>query len=344
MRYAFIRQERGNFPIRPLCRAMRVSVSGFYDWLKRPPSDRAVEQLQVVTALRAAHKRGWGFYGPKKLQDELRDEGLDMGINRIRRLRRKYGIYCLQKKRFRATTQSTHRYPVAPNLLGQCFATTRPCEVWVADITYVDTAEGWLYVAGVKDLFTKELVGCPISTRLTASLAIDALDRAFERKQPAGGLIHHSDRGSPIRLRRLPASAAPVRHAREHEPQGKLLRQCADGELLRHVQDRARLPATFRDARGGAASDLRVHRSVLQPPATPRLHRQLGARGVRATLPCIPDGGVNHRLFGSTILGTVQTTILGKTRNHLQGRSQFTSSCGSPSLVSPLTRVFGNHL
>lgn len=196
MRYAFIRQERGNFPIRPLCRAMRVSVSGFYDWLKRPPSDRAVEQLQVVTALRAAHKRGRGFYGPKKLQDELRDEGLDMGINRICRLRRKYGIYCLQKKRFRATTQSTHRYPVAPNLLGQCFATTRPCEVWVADITYVDTAEGWLYVAGVKDLFTKELVGWAISTRLTASLAIDALDRAFERKQPAGGLIHHSDRGS----------------------------------------------------------------------------------------------------------------------------------------------------
>lgn len=196
MRYAFIRHERSNFPIRPLCGAMRVSVSGFYDWLKRPPSDRAVEQLQVVTALRAAHKRGRGFYGPKKLQDELRDEGLDMGINRIRRLRRKYGIYCLQKKRFRATTQSAHRYPVAPNLLGQCFATTRPCEVWVADITYVDTAEGWLYVAGVKDLFTKELVGWAISTRLTASLAIDALDRAFERKQPAGGLIHHSDRGS----------------------------------------------------------------------------------------------------------------------------------------------------
>ncbi len=196
MRYAFIRHERGNFPIRPLCGAMRVSVSGFYDWLKRPPSDRAVEQLQVVTALRAAHKRGRGFYGPKKLQDELRDEGLEMGINRIRRLRRKYGIYCLQKKRFRATTQSAHRYPVAPNLLGQCFATTRPCEVWVADITYVDTAEGWLYVAGVKDLFTKELVGWAISTRLTASLAIDALDRAFERKQPAGGLIHHSDRGS----------------------------------------------------------------------------------------------------------------------------------------------------
>jgi len=196
VRYAFIRQERSNFPIRPLCRAMRVSVSGFYDWLRRPPSDRAVEQLQVVTALRAAHKRGRGFYGPKKLQDELRDEGLEMGINRIRRLRRKYGIYCLQKKRFRATTQSTHRYPVAPNLLGQCFATTRPCEVWVADITYVDTAEGWLYVAGVKDLFTKELVGWAISTRLTASLAIDALDRACERKQPAGGLIHHSDRGS----------------------------------------------------------------------------------------------------------------------------------------------------
>ena len=196
MRYAFIRQERRNYPIRPLCRAMHVSVSGFYDWLKRPPSDRAVEQLHVVTELRAAHKRGRGYYGPKKLQDELRDCGLALGIGRIRRLRRKYGIYCRQKKRFRTTTQSAHRYPVAPNLLGQCFATTRPCEVWVADITYVDTAQGWLYVAGVKDLFTKELVGWAVSTRLTASLAIEALDRACERKQPAGGLIHHSDRGS----------------------------------------------------------------------------------------------------------------------------------------------------
>lgn len=159
MRYAFIRQERVNYPIRPLCRAMQVSVSGFYHWRDRPASPRAIEQLQVVTAIRVAHARGRGFYGPAKLREELLDDGLDVGINRIRRLRRKHGIYCLQKKRFRTTTQSRHRYPVAPNLLGQCFESTHPGEIWVADITYVETGEGWLYVAGVKDLYTKELVG-----------------------------------------------------------------------------------------------------------------------------------------------------------------------------------------
>jgi putative transposase len=185
-----------NYPIRPLCRAMQVSVSGFYHWRDRPASQRAIEQLQVVTAIRVAHARGRGFYGPAKLREELLDDGLDVGINRIRRLRRKHGIYCLQKKRFRTTTQSRHRYPVAPNLLGQCFESTHPGEIWVADITYVETGEGWLYVAGVKDLYTKELVGWAIAPRLGAGLALDALEMAFRRKQPDGGLIHHSDRGS----------------------------------------------------------------------------------------------------------------------------------------------------
>jgi putative transposase len=167
VRYAFIQKERVNYPVRVLCRVMHVSVSGFYHWRGRPPSARSLEQTRVLTALRVAHARGRGFYGPKKLRDELLDSGLDVGINRIRRLRHKHGIYCLHKKRFRTTTESNHRHPVAPNLLGQCFATTRPAEAWVADITYVDTDEGWLYVAGVKDLFTKELVGWAIDTRLT---------------------------------------------------------------------------------------------------------------------------------------------------------------------------------
>jgi putative transposase len=195
VRYAFIQQERVNYPVRVLCRVMQVSVSGFYHWRGRLPSARSLEQTRVLTAIRVAHARGRGFYGPKKLRAELLDNGLDVGINRIRRLRRKHGIYCLHKKRFRTTTQSGHRYPVSPNFLEQQFATTRPAEAWVADITYVDTDEGWLYVAGVKDLFTKELVGWAIDTRLTASLAIAALDMATRRKQPGGGLLHHSDRG-----------------------------------------------------------------------------------------------------------------------------------------------------
>ncbi len=196
MRYAFIQDERPHYPVRPLCRAMQVSVGGYHHWVGRVPSARVPEEQRVVSAIRVAHARGRGFYGPEKLQEELRDGGLEIGVNRIRRLRRKHGIYCLQKKRFRTTTDSAHRYPVAPNLLGQCFTARRPNRIWVADITYVATDAGWLYVAGVKDLCTMELVGWSIGTHLTVRLALDALAMAWERKRPSGGLVHRSDRGS----------------------------------------------------------------------------------------------------------------------------------------------------
>jgi len=175
---------------------MQVSVGGYYHWLRREPSARALEQLRVLTALRAAHARGRGFYGPAKLHEELKAGGLQVSVNRIRRLRRRHGIYCLQKKRFRTTTDSAHRHAVAPNLLGQRFAEARPDRVWVADITYVATDEGWLYVAGIKDLCTMQLVGWSIGTHLTARLALDALEMAWARRRPLSGLIHHSDRGT----------------------------------------------------------------------------------------------------------------------------------------------------
>jgi len=123
-------------------------------------------------------------------------DGLDIGLNRIKRLRRKNGLRCVQKKKFKATTDSKHKMPIAPNLLEQDFDVATPGQVWVADISYIPTDEGWLYLAGIKDLCTKEIVGYALSERMTHDLVGRALFRAVSSKRPAAGLIHHSDRGS----------------------------------------------------------------------------------------------------------------------------------------------------
>ena len=158
---------------------------------------RKLEDEHISVAIKTAHDRGRGTYGPEKIQTELLAvDGLDVGLNRIKRLRRKHGIRCKQRKKFKATTDSKHRIPVASNLLGQNFAVSMPNQVWVADITYIPTEEGWLYLAGIKDLCTKEIVGYALNERMTHDLVDRALFRAVAAKKPARGLIHHSDRGS----------------------------------------------------------------------------------------------------------------------------------------------------
>jgi putative transposase len=146
--------------------------------------------------------RGWKWRfrrhtcGPERLQAELREDGFPAGIGRIKRLRKKLGLRCQQVRRFTLTTDSAHRLPVADNLLAQTFTATRPNETWVTDITYIATAEGWLYLAGIKDLYTCEVVGYAMAARMTTALVSHALVRAVKAKRPRPGLIHHSDRGS----------------------------------------------------------------------------------------------------------------------------------------------------
>jgi len=147
-------------------------------------------------AIQAAHVRTRQTYGPERLQAELRDDGFSAGVSRIKRLRKKLGLRCVQVRRFKATTNSKHALPVADNRVAQTFAATRPNEIWVADITYVPTTEGWLYLAGVKDLHTCEVVGHAMNTRMTTDLVRQALLMAVGAKRPRPGLIHHSDRGS----------------------------------------------------------------------------------------------------------------------------------------------------
>jgi transposase InsO family protein len=179
-----------------MCHVFDVSRSGYHAFAARSPSKRTQENVRLEVAIQAAHVRTRETYGPQRLQDELRDDGFKAGVARIKRLRKKLGLRCKQVRQFKVTTNSNHDLPVAENRLNQKFETTRPNETWVTDITYVRTGEGWLYLAGVKDIHTCELVGHALGHRMTTELVGAALVKAVAAKRPAPGLIHHSDRGS----------------------------------------------------------------------------------------------------------------------------------------------------
>jgi len=191
-----MKELRLNYTIPLLSRMLDTSASGYYAWVDRPPSMRAQEEVRLELEIRAADKRTRQTYGPARLQYDLAAHGVRVGICRIRRIRKRLGIRCRQRRRFKATTNSKHSLPVAENLLGQEFKVYRPNAVWVSDITYVPTDEGWLYLAGHKDLFTGEIVGYAMGERLTRNLVSQSLFRALRAKRPARGLMHHSDRGS----------------------------------------------------------------------------------------------------------------------------------------------------
>jgi putative transposase len=150
---------RLTYPVPLLCRVLEVSRSGYYAWLTRPPSKRAQEDGRLEIEIKAAHKRTRETCGPERLQADLAAHGVKVGVLRIRRIRKKLGIRCKQVKKFKVTTHSNHTLPVAENLLGQHFIATAPNQVWVSDLSYVPTDEGWLYCAAHKDLFNGEIVG-----------------------------------------------------------------------------------------------------------------------------------------------------------------------------------------
>ncbi len=191
-----ITELRLHYPIPLIKDVMSVSASGYYAWIDRPLSKRAREEMRLELEIKAAHKRTRETFGPERLQRDLAEHDVPVGICRIKRIRKKLGIRCKQKRKFKATTYSKHTLPVAENLLGQQFKVAEPNKVWVSDITYVPTDEGWLYLAGHKDLFTGEIVGYAMGERLTRNLVCQSLFRAMAAKHPAKGLIHHSDRGS----------------------------------------------------------------------------------------------------------------------------------------------------
>jgi len=191
-----MKELRLQYPVPLMSEILGVSASGYYAWLIRPPSKRAQEETRLEVEIRAAHKRTRQSFGPERLQHDLAANGIKVGVCRIKHIRKKLGISCKQKKKFKATTDSSHTLPVAENLVDQQFKVSAPNRVWVTDITYIPTGEGWLYLAGHKDLFTGEIVGYAMGPRMTKSLVSQSLFRAVAAKRPKKGLIHHSDRGS----------------------------------------------------------------------------------------------------------------------------------------------------
>jgi len=197
VKYAMIDQLRNQHPVTHLCALLDVAKSGYQACSSGkivPP--RKLEDMRLLVAIKAAHQRGCGTYGPKKIRDELAEQDIVAGLNRIRRLRTLHGIRCTHKNKFRVTTDSKHNLPVAENLLNRQFSPNSPNQVWVADITYIPTDEGWLFLAAIKYLHTCEIVGWAMDSRMTKTLVIDALRAAYWRKKPKPGLMHHSDRGS----------------------------------------------------------------------------------------------------------------------------------------------------
>ena len=167
---------------------LNLSSSGYYAWLNRKPSKRAQEEGRLEVEIRAAHKRTRETCGPERLQRDLAAHGVKAGVCRIRKIRKKLGIRCKQIRKFKPTTNSNHTLPVAENLLEQKFEATSPNQVWVSDLTYISTDEGWLYCAAHKDLFNGEIVGYALGSRITQDLVIRSLRMAVATKKPRAGL------------------------------------------------------------------------------------------------------------------------------------------------------------
>jgi transposase InsO family protein len=188
--------EKANYPVTLLCQVMEVSRSGFYGFMKRLQRPVDPQEQRLIVKVRAIHKANDEAYGSRRMSQALRIDGDDVGRYQAGTLMKKANVEVKQKKRFRATTDSKHNYPVAPNLLDRQFDIETPNTAWGGDITYLWTDEGWLYLAVIIDLFSRRVVGWSLSSRMKVDLVRDALLMAIWRRKPGRGLIHHSDRGS----------------------------------------------------------------------------------------------------------------------------------------------------
>lgn len=196
MRYAFIDQHRDSYPLQALCTVLQVSDSGFAAWCESAGPTKWLGDSELLKLIREIHEETRAAYGSPRIYLELKGRGIPASRGRVERLMRENGLRGRHKRRFKATTDSKHTLPVAPNRLDQNFETERPDQTWTADITYIPTGEGWLYLAIVLDLYTRQIVGWAMRERMTKDLVIDALRMAWFRRRPQPGLTHHSDRGS----------------------------------------------------------------------------------------------------------------------------------------------------
>ena len=196
MRFAFIRAEKANYPVALMCRLLEVSTSGFWAWCRRPESQRAREDRRLLGKIRASHAASRQTYGSRRVHQDLQAFGETVGRQRVARLMRGAGLRSQSRRPYRVTTASKHQQPVAPNVLARDFKAEGANRKWAADISYVKTRGGWLYLAVVLDLYSRRVVGWAMSRRITRQLALDSLQMALTQRGRPQQLLHHSDRGS----------------------------------------------------------------------------------------------------------------------------------------------------
>jgi transposase InsO family protein len=196
MRYDFVAAHRGRWPVRLMCRVLRVSAGGYYDWRGRPKSEKTVKREALVVAIKGVHGEMKARYGSPRIHAELVARGQPCCVNTVARLMREHGVAAKTKRKFRCTTDSNHGRPVAENIVDRQFEPSAPDRLWAADITFIPTGEGWLYLAAVEDLYSRKIVGWSMGSRIDSRLVVDALAMAVSRRLPGEGLVAHSDRGS----------------------------------------------------------------------------------------------------------------------------------------------------
>ena len=196
MRYAFIDEHRDHWPVLIQCDVLSVSRSGYYAWRNRGPSPTAQRRATLTEQIRQAHQTSRATYGSPRVHAELVANGQPCNRKTVAKCMKQAGLCAKSHRRFRVTTtDSNHPHPVAENLVNRNFAPSQKNETWTADITYIPTDEGWLYLAAVEDLFTREIVGWSMSDRIDSRLVVDALEMALHRQRPGADLVAHSDRG-----------------------------------------------------------------------------------------------------------------------------------------------------
>jgi putative transposase len=196
MRFRFIEDRRADYPVTIVCGALGVSPAGYYAWRPRPESQRSVANRDLVEDIKWVHRDTSGRYGSPRIHVELKAQGRGASRGHIERLMRHHGIRAITARPRRVrTTDSRHDFPIAPNLLGRNFLAVALNRIWLADITYVETDQGWLYLATVMDLYSRRIVGSAMEDHLRADLPLAALTMAISAQRPGAGLIHHSDRG-----------------------------------------------------------------------------------------------------------------------------------------------------
>lgn len=196
MKYRFIEKHQLKYPISQQCQALGVARSGYYAWQKRQPREEEPGLYALLEHIQRIHRKSRGTYGSPRIHAQLRAEGFHYNRKRIARLMQLKGLVGRRKHRKVSTTDSRHSYPVAQNILNRVFQTDKANQKWAADITYIPTQEGWLYLAVVMDLYSHKIVGWSMKAQITADLVEDALRMALYERRPDPGLLHHSDRGS----------------------------------------------------------------------------------------------------------------------------------------------------